>query len=233
MCPSVTTVKAAHVLTQYQRPVVAQAGARGSRTGPGTVEIAWACWARATGFPPTVAARKVPVARSCRAPPRRAVRSSTRCHLRSFRSGSGILLVSLRSQSLRGGACDQPNPHMSASGPWDMASHEPGGPAARPLEQLQPPVPLLVIAGFFLAFSALLLLAGTFSDLLHVLGWFLASVVAIYFVARFTAVDLERRQRPNYAPQPNAGRARMVVAAAAVALCAAHAWTLAWSLAAR
>ncbi len=98
---------------------------------------------------------------------------------------------------------------------------------------VSPPIPFLVIATVALAASATFLLAGGFADLAHIAGWVLASVVAITGVARFTAEDLKRRQLPNYAPQAMAGRVRWILAVTALVLSGAHAWTLAWSLAAR
>ena len=100
-------------------------------------------------------------------------------------------------------------------------------------QPLAPPIPYLVGAGVALAVSALLLLGGSFNDLAHVAGWLFASVVSIGAIAAFTAEDLKRRQRSNYSPQPVTGHLRTALAFAAVFLCGAHAWTLAWSLAAR
>jgi hypothetical protein len=104
------------------------------------------------------------------------------------------------------------------------------GGAAQPVF---PPVPLLVVAGVALVASAALLLAGPFADLAHVAGWVMASIVAISAVARFTAEDLKRRQRPNYSPQLVTGRLRWILAVGSLVLSGLHAWTLGWSLAAR
>ncbi|MEI7887933.1 MAG: hypothetical protein WCJ04_11115 [Actinomycetes bacterium] len=101
------------------------------------------------------------------------------------------------------------------------------------MQPLAPPIPYLVGAGIALLVSALLLAGGTFNDLAHVAGWIFASVISIGALAAFTAEDLKRRQRSNYSPQPVTGRIRFAMAIIAVLLCGAHAWTLAWSLAAR
>lgn len=98
---------------------------------------------------------------------------------------------------------------------------------------VSPPVPHLVVAAVALVASVGLLLAGPFADVAHVIGWLLASVVAIGAIAMFTAEDLKRRQLANYAPMPAASNARWALAVLALVLCGAHAWTLAWSLAAR
>ena len=100
-------------------------------------------------------------------------------------------------------------------------------------QPLAPPIPYWVGAGVALAVSALLLLGGSFNDIAHVAGWIFASVISIGALAAFTAEDLKRRQRSNYSPQPVTGRIRFAMAIIAVLLCGAHAWTLAWSLAAR
>lgn len=100
-------------------------------------------------------------------------------------------------------------------------------------QPLAPPIPYLVGAGVALLVSALLLLGGSFNDIAHVAGWIFASVISIGALAAFTAEDLKRRQRSNYSPQPVTGRIRFAMAIIAVLLCGAHAWTLAWSLAAR
>ncbi|MFZ4434628.1 MAG: hypothetical protein ACOYOQ_15655 [Microthrixaceae bacterium] len=106
----------------------------------------------------------------------------------------------------------------------------PGAAAPRPVT---PPIPILVFAGLALSASFALLFAGGFADLLHFVGWLLASIVGVGLLAAFTAQDLKRRQDRNYAPQKSADVVRNVLAIAALVLCALHAWTLAWSLAAR
>jgi hypothetical protein len=117
---------------------------------------------------------------------------------------------------------------MSAQLPFD-----PPPSLGTPAQPVFPPVPFLVIAGVALTLSAALLLAGPFADVAHVFGWVLASIVAITAVARFTAEDLKRRQRPNYSPRQLTGRVRSGMAVGALVLSGVHAWTLGWSLAAR
>jgi len=100
-------------------------------------------------------------------------------------------------------------------------------------QPLPPPVGFLVITAFALLVSLVLVPAGAFSDLAHVGGWLMASVVGIGSIAAFTASDMKRRERPNYSPRPTSSHARVVLAVAAIVLCGLHAWVLAWSLAAR
>lgn len=122
---------------------------------------------------------------------------------------------------------------MSAADPFDFSSAQSGPGGAEKVVPLAPPAELLIVAAALLAGSGVLLLSGSFSDLAHVIGWLLASVATISVLARFTAVDLGRRQRPNYSPHPVAGQLRYGLAIAAIVLSGLHAWTLAWSLAAR
>lgn len=96
-----------------------------------------------------------------------------------------------------------------------------------------PPVPYLVFAAVGILASVALLFTGPLNDTAHFLGWLAAGVVTIGAVAAFSATDLRRRQQPNYAPQRSAGTARWGLAISAIVLCVLHAWTLAWSLAAR
>lgn len=122
---------------------------------------------------------------------------------------------------------------MSLADDLGFGEQGPGGPGATGVLPLAPPTGWLIGALGLLVASSLLLFSGSFSDIWHVVGWLLASIGAISALARFTAVDLTRRQMPNYSPRPAAGHIRLVLALAAIALSAAHAWTLAWSLAAR
>ncbi len=104
---------------------------------------------------------------------------------------------------------------------------------SRSTQPLHPPVPLLVGAAVALLASVALVPAGGFADWEHLAGWLAASVVAVGFVASYTSQDLRRRERSNYSPNRRLDTLRWVLAIAAIVLCCVHAWTLAWSLAAR
>jgi hypothetical protein len=118
----------------------------------------------------------------------------------------------------------------------------PGGPTAETPDELVPdaeavaeparigpPVPWLALAAGCVAVSAALLLVPGLGG--AVVGYLLASVVAIGAVGLFRRGDLQRRQLPLYLAQPKWARLAVVVLVAALIVTACHTWAIATELA--
>ncbi len=97
------------------------------------------------------------------------------------------------------------------------------------VETIGPPLSLLVLAGSSIALSAALLLVTGLVT--HVLGYVLASVVAIVLVGIFHRTDLQRRHSPLYAPRRAVSRYAGALVAIGLLVSAAHTWSIATVLA--
>jgi uncharacterized membrane protein YphA (DoxX/SURF4 family) len=97
------------------------------------------------------------------------------------------------------------------------------------VETIGPPLSLLALAGFSIALScALLLVTGLVT---HVVGYVLASVVAIALVGIFHRTDLQRRHSPLYVPRRAFSRYAGALLAIGLLVSAAHTWSIATVLA--
>jgi hypothetical protein len=64
-----------------------------------------------------------------------------------------------------------------------------------------------------------------------VLGYVVASILAILLVGMFRRFDLSRRRAPGYRPRPSVGRLATVVLLAGFVVAGFHVWSIATELA--
>jgi hypothetical protein len=120
---------------------------------------------------------------------------------------------------------------MDSGWPEPVASGAP--PRSDAVGPVRPPAALLFSALAAVVVSAALVPSDRFSDVNHVVGWLLASLVGIGLIAAYTAVDTRRRQSPRYSPRSSFAPLRVAIAVLCVVVCAFHAWQIAWSVASR
>ena len=92
-----------------------------------------------------------------------------------------------------------------------------------------PPVLILALAALCVATSGVLITQDAMTA--HVLGYVVASILAILLVGMFRRFDLSRRREPGYRPQPNVGRLATVVLLAGFVVAGFHVWSIATELA--
>jgi hypothetical protein len=97
------------------------------------------------------------------------------------------------------------------------------------IEMVRPPSSLLALAAACVASSAALLSLSALST--HVVGYALASVIAVALVGVFRRTDLARRQHALYLPRPTLTRYAGVIVALGVVVSAVHTWSIATELA--
>lgn len=108
-----------------------------------------------------------------------------------------------------------------------MTAVEPSADTITPA--VHPPRELLLLACGSVAVGAALLLLNTTAA--NVVGYVLSSFVTIGLLAAYQRVDVGRRNRANYTPQPWLGRFGPFIALAGVIVAAIHVWRIATELA--
>jgi hypothetical protein len=88
-----------------------------------------------------------------------------------------------------------------------------------------PPVMILALAALCVATAAALVPQDEM--VAHVLGYVVASVLAIVLVGIFRRFDLSRRRAPGYHPRPGVGRLATVVLLAGFVVAGFHVWSIA------
>ena len=92
-----------------------------------------------------------------------------------------------------------------------------------------PPVLILALAALCVVTAAALITQDDMTA--HVLGYVVASVLAIVLVGIFRRFDLSRRRAPGYHPRPGVGRVATVVLLAGFVVAGFHVWSIATELA--
>ena len=154
--------------------------------------------------------------------------------LSQFRSSRYVLRrVSLEEGWPSEGICFRGVVQVTASSSWSEGSADGAPVLPGDTGPVRPPASLLFAALAAVLLSAALVPTDRYSDLNHVSGWLLASIVGIGLIAAFTAADTRRRQSPRYSPRPSLPPLRATIAVLCVVVCSIHAWQLAWSVASR